>query len=109
MVGRFLSNSLKLFALIFIILAIGYFGTCIYGNFLQPGLQGDPIAAPEARYQVIINNTGNSFFTDNVKEEDGKYTLSGYYEVEGKRYRYRENILTIDTEYFGPVTVRIRR
>ena len=107
MVGNFLSFTIKGILLICMILAIAYFGVCIYGNINKDNPNRIP-KVEDAHYSVVIVNTGNRIYSDEVDEFDGKVTVHGYWELVGEKFKYRDRDFTFDKAIFGEVTVRMR-
>ena len=63
----------------------------------------------KAQWEVTINNTGNVLLTNEYGHPtDNLYILHGYYEIQGKKYKYRDVDLPLDEDYFGPIIVERR-
>jgi hypothetical protein len=104
------NKVIKVVLVTVMIAGVAYFGACIYGNFISTGETRGPVlpGADKAAYTVHIENTGNVLFTDRYELVGQVYTLHGYWEMAGDRFKYRSHDLVLDERIFGDITVHRR-
>ena len=101
----------KLALLVAIVAGLLYAGAIIYGNFFD---KPDAITyqlpqfTENAKYRVTIASSGNTFYSNDCKREDTKVILTGYWEVSGKKYIYRNTVATMDERTFGQIIIQGR-
>ena len=85
------------------LLLIIYLGVTIYGNIAT-----GEIKIPSAEYEIYIHSNGNILYADEVIQDGSSYVLPGYYELIGRRFKYRDAELSLNESIFGPIEVRRR-
>lgn len=80
-------------------------GTCVARNCTIKKTLPD---APQTKYVVIVQVTGNRYFTDRLTDQNGIVTLYSYYEMTKGRYVFHEVELKLDRKYFGEIEVELR-
>ena len=102
---------LKYGVLVIILVVVVYGGVTFYANFTGGNSKADAVKLPdinEAKYTVLINNTGNLLFTSSYEQFGKVYVLHGYWEMVGQGYNYRNRNMVLDPAVFGPVTIQTR-
>jgi heme/copper-type cytochrome/quinol oxidase subunit 2 len=64
--------------------------------------------APQTKYVVIVEVTGNRYYTDRITDQNGIVTLFSYYEMTDGDYILHEVTLSLDRKYFGEIEVKLR-
>lgn len=107
--SKFLKNTLLVVLIILIVLGVIYTGITIWANFFisQPGKVKAP-ATNKAQYTVILEATGNTYYTDNFIKDGNIYYLQGFWELSDGKYRYHAKSIKLDEAIFGKITVRSR-
>ena len=104
-------KKMFLILIIIIVLAgIGWVGISVYAGFFKSPLES---SAPmpekeEAKYKVLIENTGNLLLTSKYEYKDKIYILHGFFELVGKDWKYRASDLVLDEAIFGKITIERR-
>ncbi len=99
----------KFFKILFICVILGgllYTGACVYSNFLQ-----GEFALPQgvkAEYAVTIKNSGNVLYTKAYSTNGSDIILNGYWELTKGKYKYHDNVITLDQDIFGEIIIRRR-
>lgn len=83
-----------LFAILFMV-------TCAFQN-CRKDTGPEP---PESKYTVIIEVTGNKYFTNKLTDAGGIVTLYGYYELVKDKYVLKDITLPLDRKLFGDIEV----
>lgn len=107
---------LKAIILVVMIVSIAYLGTCVYSNFVARPDTGQPKMpeAEKAAYSVNIENTGNVLLTNTYEQLGGKevgkrvFVLHGFWELEGRAFKYRVGDIILDESIFGEITIKRR-
>jgi len=101
--NRAIGTWIKFLLLCGILVVIVYaFGT-VYVNFIA----GDGMPR-RANYEVYITNTGGMFLADELTDENGIVTVTGYYEKQDGKWVYKPGVLKLDEKYYGNVEVKKR-
>lgn len=111
--NKYLSITIKILIIFFLILAVGWAGTCAYANFFHKDTpQLNTPKMPEidkAGYTIYMKATRQTILTDDWQEgRPGIYLIKGYWEVIEDEYKYRDSNLTLNEEYFGEIIIRKR-
>ena len=107
------------FLVIGIILLVGFLalvvGPCVYFNFInKPGNDApDMPDASKATYSFRSENTGGEILSSNYEQQGTevgkrKFTLHGFWELRGKKFKYLPGDIVLDEKYFGEITVKKR-
>lgn len=102
----------KLFISAFVVVIgiIAVYGALIiYGNV--QALTEKEYSIPDisqAEYKIIIENTGNLLYSDDVEDNGRIIILNGYWDLQGKEFVYHNKMFPLDEDIFGPVTVTRR-
>ena len=112
-----MSKIIKGILFLVLILAIAWGGTCVYSNFFAKPDTGIPNMpeSSEAAYSVHIKNTGGLLLTDKYEEMGGNevgsrvFVLHGYWEVQGKDFKYKSNDIILPEATFGEINIRRRK
>lgn len=91
----------KVVGIILMCLGLVFMGTCAWQNCRKT----TGPEAPKTTYQVTIQGTGNSYFTDKLTDENGIVTLYNYYEFVNGHYVLRKIELKLDRVYFGDIEI----
>ncbi len=104
-----LSAILKIFGIIAIVAFIGFVGLSIYANVVEKdGITGLPDMT-KAPYIVKLKTTGQALFTKDFNDlGNGRYTLYGFYNLEGTKWQWYDNYIILDEKYFGDIIIERR-
>lgn len=98
-------------------------GTAIANwGMLHPSVPNQPPAAGKAAYELTVANTNMILYTNRYSKAGAVHTMDGYWQSDGKRYRYHQGPsdhswlgfgraappLELDESVFGKITVRRR-
>ena len=100
---------LKGVLLLFLVVGLIYFGSCVYGNV--KALDSNPRDVPEvadAQYKVVIVNTGNTLLSDDAERIGTVVTLNGYWELMKIKFKYHKESILLDEDIFGPIKITRR-
>ncbi len=110
-----LNKTLKLLAIVGMLVGVAYLGTCAYANFFMPskttGNTPPPPKLESAHYSVTIETNGKVLFTDNFEKYgtiQSTYVLHGYFEQSGREFKFRNHDIILDEKVFGKITVKER-
>lgn len=110
-----LSTMLKIIALVLILIGVGWFGACLYSNFISEPDTGLPEmpSAEDAAYGVHIENTGNLLLTNDYEvhgEKEGSrvVVLHGFWQISGNNFKFASSDLILSESVFGKITIRRR-
>lgn len=108
-----MSVIIKVFALVCLILAVAYLGTCVYSNVVSPKSTTPKVPDVEvATYAITVENTGMLLFAKKyeLSGAPGKRViiLTGYWEMVGQGFKYRDSMIVLDEKVFGTITIRRR-
>lgn len=91
--------------IITIIVGIVLYGAItIYGNFHFSNV--DTNYSPDkdkAQYSARIKNTGLTFYSNDAVKDGSVLILKGYWELVGDKYKFRDKVLVMDENIFGPI------
>lgn len=108
-------NSAKNIGLAIIVWAVIAFGAVelsgmVYVNFFQHDPNA-PIEAPsvdKAQYEVYVKANRMFYYSNQVDRDGSVVTLTGYYFLDGSKFRYTKLTWPLDEKNFGPVEVTKR-
>lgn len=106
-----MGRVIKILLLVLILAGLAYLGACVYANFFAfnaANPEADLPKAEKAPYVVVIENTGNMFFTAKYDQYGSTIILHGYWEQVGNKFQYRDRDLILDQAIYGTITVRAR-
>ncbi len=104
-----MKRVLKIIFIISIVALIGYGVLTCYVNFGPSSSKTlEEPKIEKASYQVTVQSTGISIFTDKYEKKGTVYILHGYWELIGQKYVYRKTDLLLDELTFGRITLRRR-
>jgi hypothetical protein len=111
-INEWSSIILKWVAILFMAGVIFWGAVSIYANVTEGGNSPKAPAAAEARYGVFLKATGEVLFTNNYDQfiSDGcvLYILHGYWELGRSGYDWHDTDLSLNTRYFGDITIEGR-
>lgn len=108
-VNDWLSVVIKILVIGVIVIGVLWFGLSIWGNIANSNDQPEAPKESKAAYIVTLRATGQEFYTNKLSDlGNGKYELSGYYELVKNKWIYRNMDVILDKYYFGDITVRKR-
>jgi hypothetical protein len=88
---------------------------CSYVNWVQPWLaSNENVVASipsiqKAEYEIYITANRRTLYSNNVIDTGGIVTMTGYYYLDGNKYRYNKMPLIMDEKYFGTISVTKRQ
>lgn len=105
---------IQIVALLLLVIGLIYLGACIYSNYFAP--QEGELDMPsenQAAYSLVVKNTATIILTNNCEvfgSEIGNRTfyLTGYWELIGSEFRYRDSNLTLPESVFGQIEYKRR-
>jgi hypothetical protein len=104
----------RLIRIVFILMVIGllvYAGACIYGNVKsnsgQPAVKLPDVS--KAKYEVVVVNTGRLLLSNEVVRTGTTVKLTGYWELIGLKYVYRNRAIVLDEQSFGKINIGLRK
>jgi len=106
-----LNRILKILLIGLLCLAVFFGGVTVYANFFDRSDKAPDMPDIEkAKYSVYIKANGNMLLTNKYTQEgDSVYTLQGYWELIGNKYKHRDAELILDMRVFGEIEIRPRR
>lgn len=112
-INDWLSIILKIIAIFAIITVVTFIFISIWANISEPdnlsGLPDFPDIS-KAHYLVYFQATGNILLTDKYDHpKDNIYNLYGYWEIRDNKYRYVDEVLSLDEYYFGDIEITHRK
>jgi len=106
-----LSRIIKIVILVGLVGFLSYAGMCVYANFFSgPSVVTNPEPPPatKAAYALLIKNTGNVLYSNDVEQNGEVYILHGHWEEVDGKFKYRTGDIMLDERLFGPITLRRR-
>jgi len=106
-----MGKVIRVIMVIGFICLLGYLGACAYANFFSGDTASSKIKLPEAKeakIEVIIENSGMVYLTNVVTETGSIVKLSGFWELSGDSFKYRNRELILDRNIYGNITIHRR-
>jgi len=105
----FLKKIIITIVLLIVLAGIGWVGISVYANFIEPlNTSSELPEKQEAKYTVLIENTGNVLLTSKYEHTGNIYILYGFWELRGQDWQYRPTDLVLDEGIFGKITIKRR-
>jgi len=105
-----LKKMLLILIILIVLAGVFWVGMSIYANFFRSpqGAIPNMPALDKATYSVYIENTGNLLLVDSYEHQGSFYILSGYFELVGQKWKYKDSELVLDEAIFGKIEVKRR-